>query len=73
MKTFKVFACVCPCVYVYVCLFYVLYYSPLESRTRALSSECNIDLSDFTDLMSFLRSNLMEKTKPNPEALSTNT
>ena len=44
-----------------------------ESRTWALRSESKIDQTDFTDWMYFLPSNLMKKTSPNSEALSTNT
>ena len=60
---------VCVCVCVCVCVFYLrpLLFPFRESRTRA-----KIDEDDFTDCMSFLPSNFIEKISPNPEALSAN-
>ena len=56
------YMCVSECVHVFIsCL---LLFSSRVGRTRALRSECKIDRADFTDWMSFLPSNLVEKTSP---------
>ena len=41
--------------------------------TQALCSGCKLDQVDFTDMMSFLPSNLMVDISPNSEAFSANT
>ena len=66
---------ICVRVYMCVCMFILcpLLFSFRISRTRALSSKYNFNLADFKDLMFLLRSNLIEKIKRSPEALSTNT
>ena len=48
-------------------------FHPRGSRTRTLTSKCKIGLAEFTEWMSFLLSNLMGETSPNPEALTGNT
>ena len=54
-----------------VCLFYVLYFSPVEGvGRRLLSSACKSDQVDFTDRMSFLPSHLMEEISANTEAFN---
>ena len=39
----------------------------------SLGFECKIDQTDFTNWMSVLQSDLMQKMSSNPEPLSTNT
>ena len=57
-----------------VCLFYVLYYSPIRGvRMRVLSCACKTDQIDFTDWMSFLPFKLMDEINSKPEALDVNT
>ena len=57
-----------------VCLFYVLYYSPIwGGRTRVLSYACKTDQIDFTDWMSFLPFKLMDEINSKAEALDVNT
>ena len=68
-----IYVCVCVC----VCVCDVLVLRPLlipykGGRTQALSSEWKTDHADFTDCISFIRSNLMKKISPNTEALIAN-
>ena len=55
--------CVCVCVCVFVLRPVLLSYR--GGRTQALSSAWKSDQGDFTDWMSFLTSNPMEKISPN--------
>ena len=51
-----------------MCVFYVPYYSSIKGA-RDLSSACETDRADFTDWMSFLPSNLVEKISSNKDVL----
>ena len=42
-------------------------------RARFLSSECKTGQADFTDWISFLPTNFIEETSPNPDDLNANT
>ena len=61
--------CVCVCVFV----LRPLLFPNIEGRARALSSACKTDQDDFTDMVSFLTSYLIEEISPNTQALSANT
>ena len=50
------------------------YYSHIEGvGCGALSSECKIEQTDFTSLMSFLSPDLIEEISANPDTCSGNT
>ena len=56
-----------------MCVCFISFAIPLgRGGTEALSSGCKVDQVDFTDMMSFLPSNLMMDISPNSEALSAN-
>ena len=56
-----------------MCVCFISFVIPLgQGRTQALRSGCKVDQVDFTDMMSFLPSNLMMDISPNSEALSAN-
>ena len=56
-----------------MCVCFISFVIPLgRGGTQALSSGCKVDQVDFTDMMSFLPSNLMMDISPNSEALSAN-
>lgn len=57
-----------PAVFVFVCFTSFIIRG---DRTRASSSECEIDQAGFTDWMTFITSNLIDEISPCPKDLST--
>ena len=56
-----------------MCVCFISFVIPLEQGgKKASSSGCKVDQVDFTDMMSFLPSNLMMNISPNSEALKAN-
>ena len=53
-----------------MCVCFITFVTPLgRGGTQALSCGCKVDQVDFTDMMSFLASNLMVDISPNSEVL----
>ena len=55
-----------------MCVFALHLYCFLLEGTGGRSFKCKTDPADFTGLIFFIASNLMEEISPNPQTVSTN-